>query len=684
MSSQSLLTRAGQAIQSGLAEVKSECIPKFGDGGIDLKSVLYSLPSYIHIPYFPAFNRPGWLKGYIVGPHNAKLLEDFTKDLWAGVIVALTLLPQGLSYGVLANLPAVNGLYCAILPSATYTFFGSAMQLGVGPVAIVSLLVGKLVTKYIPDPTKDIPGAIEVCSQAALICGIYLVILSIFKAGYLIQYISHPVMSGFTSAAAMLIGFSQVRSGFGFPSVAPQTGQKGYTYNYQTFQWYIDNWNGKDAKGVAYINPIAVKICFGIYIPLIIFWFVKEYVLLPTPERKSRIWYKVYTYISAIMPLFAIIIGAQVAKDIILNAGTDPYAKSLKVVGTITPGLNFINLPKYTRFPWNDMFADVLPLTLISFMESYSVGRKIAVIRNELHILNADQELWAIGAGNLMASISSAYCCSGSFSRSALNAASGAVTPLSKATTMSIICIALASLAKEFYYIPNPALSAIIWVALTPLISPPDLWQAWKHSKKDFLVMLITGVMTFAIDTEVGLAVGLPVSFAFLLTDFFTRKAVASAVVSHTPTDGSVCVEQFDSLAQQSNVEILRVNTDLNFVTVHAVKKYVIEEIVYKKEELTAVVLDFGDVYSIDLTALLSLKELSFYLHSRGLYFIITGATPVVQKLLDRFAAEEGLELDSNEGIANSIPRKVNVKPIPETAIENNLTVNNPTVVIPV
>lgn len=141
----------------------------------------------------------------------------FLADVIAGITVALTLIPQGLSYATLANLPAINGLYAAILPSATYTFFGSSLQLAVGPVAIVSLLMGKLMNDYNIEYTTDIEGALDTAAQAALCCGIILVSMSLLNLGNFIDFISHPVMSGFTTAAACLIGLSQLKSGFGKP-----------------------------------------------------------------------------------------------------------------------------------------------------------------------------------------------------------------------------------------------------------------------------------------------------------------------------------------------------------------------------------------------------------------------------------------------------------------------------------
>lgn len=190
--------------------------------------------NFFHIPYFPAFHKPGWLLRYIVGPHTPELLFMIFSDVIAGITVALTLIPQGLSYAQLANLPPINGLYTAILPSATYTFFGSSMQLGVGPVALISLLTAELINKYGIIPAS--PEAVNFACQAALAVGTILVVMSVLNLGNFIRFISHPVMSGFTTAAAMIIGMNQLKSAFGFVNNPPQQGQTGYDYNYQVMR----------------------------------------------------------------------------------------------------------------------------------------------------------------------------------------------------------------------------------------------------------------------------------------------------------------------------------------------------------------------------------------------------------------------------------------------------------------
>ena len=205
--------------------------------------------NYYYVPYLPAFVYPGWLTQYAVRLCNRETvvgaLEDIIlRDFVAGITVAMTLIPQGLSYSTLANLPPIYGLYTAILPSAVYTFFGSSMALAVGPVSLMSLMMGSLVTSYGINWEEDPASAVDLAAEVSFCMGIILLTICVLNLGQYIRLLSHPVMSGFTTAAAFLIGLSQLKNAFGFtyPAV-PQVGAGGITSQWQVMHWYKDHWN---------------------------------------------------------------------------------------------------------------------------------------------------------------------------------------------------------------------------------------------------------------------------------------------------------------------------------------------------------------------------------------------------------------------------------------------------------
>jgi MFS superfamily sulfate permease-like transporter len=730
-------------------EAHDECVPSNMSKGAIKQQVIAAYDaskSFIHIPYFPAFHRPGWFLRYLIGPYDADWIESAIADVKAGITVGLTLIPQGLSYATLANLPPIYGLYAAILPSATYTFFGSGLQLAVGPVALVSLLMGELMVKYQPDYATNIPAALDTAAQASLCCGIILTAMGLLNLGELIRFISHPVMSGFTTAAAMLIGINQLKGMFGFigicntstitkksngnlyygngvppwcPVSVPQAGKEVH-YNWEVMHWFAKYWtyhftiddivrplvpmvytcqsyqrppltsysygsnctvtsndtyvgtterqntqnyyrsylytdvqavvptafptiqpptNGgptavpstytptyaptsispvtldyfTTTKGHNIKNPYAIAIGWGTFIPLVIFLLINKRIKARTNKKvlEKSILFKIFDFAVTCLPFAAIIIGANIAwrikhsDDYNSNwvQGSVPtisptiavpsslpttfapsinpytrftgvklvhefYKKKLDIVGEVAAGIDILRTPKM-RHPFGSFFADVIPLTLIAFMESYSVARRLAVLRNELHILNASQEMIANGLANLLGCVSSAYPVSGSFSRSSLNHASGARTPLSKVTCLLVVITALMTLADQFQYIPKAVLSAVIFLALYNLVVISEFWEAWCRSKKDFFIMLSTAVIVFVFDTSIGLAVGLGLSFGIYVFELFVSPHNAPQIVYSAGTNDGFAV--------------VKIESDLGFIHAPAIKDFITK--LYQQEQ---------------------------------------------------------------------------------------------------
>ena len=545
-------------------------------GGLGVSGVK-KFASWLYLPHFPAFHRPGWLVRHIVGPYDQKWIEALQADIGAGVTVAMTLIPQGLSYATLANQPPINGLYSAVLPCAVYAFFGCSMYLAVGPVAIVALLVGSLVSKYGIDVGSV--EAVDFAGQVSLCCGIILILMSLLNLGNFIRFISHPVMSGFTTAAAMLIGMNQLKGAFGFKTASgyyPQVGDGIIHYNYEVMKWVLEHFNdtysAADGSGYTAVvgksirNPYSMMICFGLYIPLIINQTMKKR-FKPTRERKAWWVYRLWINISNLGALLAIIVGACVAMSVktdnstaLLGSGNDSessqqwYAANLKVVGAVPAGLDIIRVPDMKYDVWT-LLPDVLPLTLIAFMESYSIAKKMATMKNELHILSPSQELWAVGLANVLGAVSSSFPVAGSYSRSSINYSAGGRTPLSKITTLLIVILALQVLTDSFGYIPYSCLCAIIWCGVTNLIDVRDFWNCWKYSKKDFFTMVVTFLVTLIFETSIGLAVGLFVSILIYLAEVSFGIVTAPHVVSDSKTNGGV--------------DVIRLEGDLTFLTAH-------------------------------------------------------------------------------------------------------------------
>lgn len=323
-------------------------------------------------------------------------------------------------------------------------------------------------------------------------------------------------------------------------------------------------------NGQLYRNNLAVQICFSIFAVLMVVNWLKLG-FKATAERKKMWSFRIWTIFSSLVPFFCIIIAAHITY-LMLSEDNDPDATfvnphtnydlwSLKIVGAVPPGLNFLRTPNML-FSFTDIWQSSIGIALIAFMESYSVARKIAAANNQLHILNSSQELFANGLASLLAAVSTGYSVSGSYSRSALNAACDARTPLSKTVTMLVIITALSTLTTTFFYIPQAALAAIIWGAIFNLISFTDVWMLYKQNKQDCFTCVFTWMLVMVCNTESGLAGGLGVSVMWLLIN-----------TAFSSENGPVLYKKAE---ENNGIDIVLFRQDINFISAPRNKDFVI------------------------------------------------------------------------------------------------------------
>jgi MFS superfamily sulfate permease-like transporter len=460
-------------------------------------------------------------------------------------------------------------------------------------------------------------------------------------------------------------------------------------------EWWLENWNYKDDQGhqgknhfavaVRYSSsslhlpshgtpppprpPLPSQITFGLYVPLMLVQLFKWY-YKPSATTKKSWQYRVYNLVTLLLPLVAIIVGARVAYEIKkedhFNSSEHDhsyYAKSLKILGEVPSGVHVGRIPRF-RWPMSEFFADILPLTLISFMETWSIARAIASQKNQLHFLSASQEMWAVGLANLCGCVTSSYPATASFSRSALNASAGARSPLSSLIIVLGLLVVLTLFTSGLRFIPSAALSAIIYVAIANLITFSDFWQAWKHSKKDFFTMVVTTTFTFVFDTSIGLAVGLGCSvLMYCVFDIILAK-------SHTP-------RLFTSRREGRGVDVLRIESDLNFLTAAKIKDFIVALVVKAPEQPPAtsrslylrhaissrldqllkpnirigvdelpkaIVIDLCLVKTVDLSGLDALEGAIHEVRLKGVKVAIINVNPEVNAYLTKF----GIHSDSS------------------------------------
>lgn len=670
---------------------------------------------YFYIPSVPALSHTGFVQTYfkmLQSERRGKAIGNMVKDLTAGLTVAVMLIPQGLAYGALAQLPAVYGLYSAVVPSALYCLLGTSSSVHMGPVAIISLLTGALVSRYADQAGSDTEARLDIAAQCSFSLGVLLCGMALFNMGQFIRLIPHSVMSAFTTGAAMLIGISQLKTAFGFSCRVPKVGaDDDVTANWQVMRWFLNNFDGRwheDSSSTSdkgthlYRNHYAMTICLCVYIPLIILYYMKRNIK-GTKTRKKTTWFRSWVMFNNIAPLLIIIIAAVVSKHIVESGRSsgDYYAKHLSIIGKVTSGLDIVRIPIF-RMPLGQVFVDCIPMAFICFMESYSVATSIAATKGELDLLVAGQELFAIGFGNLGGTLFSAPPVAGSFGRSSLNLTAGGVTQLSGLLTTLVIVIALVAASDLFYWIPSAALSAIIYCAITNLCMFSDFWMAWKHSRKDFFIMVTTFVFTVVLDILSGLLAGIIISLLLQLKEssFSPRSAPSKTSLSKSQIyplselqegcTSADLIKTYDTMDQpaatttlmdatgdydhsdadvedveteskpksKSQVTILRLGNDLSFLTMPRIQEFAEELLNHTHDSMYCLVLDFVDVKHCDWTGLIELKEIFAECKHQKVFFLAINTTAYIQAQLKKY------------GLKNYLPSADSVNNITSSAVE--------------
>lgn len=425
--------------------------------------------------FFPILE---WGKGY----QRAWL----SGDLLAGLIVAIMLVPQGMAYALLAGLPPEVGLYASIVPLFIYGLLGTSRTLAVGPVAIVSLLVASGVGMLAGgDPGQYILLALTL----ALLVGIIQTLMGLFKVGFLVNFLSHPVLAGFTSAAALVIGFSQVKHVLGID--IPRS-------DFLTTLHAI-------SQHVTETNLATFLIGAGSIAVLLYFKFV-----LGKQLKNGRIPPGLSMPITKSGPLVIVVLGTLL---VILFGLVEKYG--VKVVGDVPAGLPPLTMPLWDTAVWLDLFPIALTISFVGFMESISVAKSLASKKRQK--VESNQELIALGAANLGAAFTGGYPVTGGFSRSVVNFEAGANTGLASIITAGLIALTVIFLTPLFEFLPKAVLAAIIIVAVVGLIDLKTFRFVWRYNKADWVSMVITFLAVLIVGIETGILVGVVASLVLFI-----------------------------------------------------------------------------------------------------------------------------------------------------------------------
>jgi len=488
------------------------------------------------------------------------LLKDqgvLRADLIAGITVALVLIPQSMAYAQLAGLPAYFGLYIAFMPVLIAALWGSSKQLATGPVAVVSLMSATALAAIVGGVALDNPSQ-EMVSQyialamfLALIVGIFQFCLGFFRLGVVVNFLSHPVIVGFTNAAALVIGLSQLSKIFGV-----------------------------DMPGEAHHHFLTVRI-WGVLMQL------DETHLLTLAMGVGA--FALMLLMKKHMPKVPGVLVAVVVTTVVsYSIGFEKLGG--RVVGVVPEGLPELSAPIFNIQMFWRLLPDAILIALVGFMEAISIAKAMAAKTKDR--IDPNQELIGQGLGNIVGSFFQAYPSSGSFSRSAVNLGAGAKTGFSSVVTAAVVVITLLFLTPLLYHLPQAVLAAVIMMAVFGLINFAAIKHAWRANKHDGLAAIVTFVCTlgFAPHLDKGIIIGASLALGLYL--YRTMKPRV-ALLGRYP-DGTLRDLQVNpDLARDENIIVLRFDGSLYFANVSYFEDTILEAVSNNKE--TKYILVVGD-----------------------------------------------------------------------------------------
>ena len=506
-------------------------------------------------------------------------------DLSGGITVGIMLIPQGMAYAMIAGLPPVYGLYASIVPQVIYAIFGTSRPLSVAPVAMDSLLVATGVSLLATEGTDTY---VAFAILLAFFMGLFQLLLGVLKMGFITNLLSKPVISGFTSAAAIIIGLNQLKYLLGTDII-------------------------KSSSVLQVISDTITKL--------------DQTHLLTLMVGLGGI-----LVIKSIKLVHQGIPGALVA--VVLGISTvyllDLHDSGVSIVQNIPEGLPAFTLPSFDMGKTAELVPLALTISIVAFMEAYSVAKALEDQRKD-HKVDASQELIALGAANLAGSLFQSYPVTGGFSRSAVNHQAGANTPLASVISAGLIALNLLFLTPLFYYLPQAILASVIMVAVSSLIDVAYAVRLWKNHKAEFTLLFLTFVVTLQFGMVPGIVTGVVISILLLLY----KAAYPHIAVLGRLSGGREFrnVKRFEHLDTWQDKLILRVDAPITFINIQYIKDF-IEEGLRKAPACNTVLLDASAVSYLDASAIESLGKLILSLRKKGIRFEVASLVGPVRDIL--------------------------------------------------
>lgn len=509
-------------------------------------------------------------------------------DVSAGITVGIMLIPQGIAYALIAEIPPIYGLYTAMIPQLIYAIFGTSRQLAVGPAAMDSLIVAAGVATIADIGTENF---VAFAILLAFMTGMLQVLFGLFRLGFLVNFLSKPVISGFTSAAYLIIGLSQFNHLLGI---------------------HLER-NSKLQNIIAEIGRHVVEVHWLTFliglVSIVIIIIIKKY-FKKVPSA-----------------LVVVVLGIILAKFLHI----DQYG--VKILGDIPKGFPEFKMPVFDQDIMIKLFPIALTLSFIAFLEAITIAKSVELKHTEYKVIPS-QELIAIGMGNIVGSFFQTYPATASFSRTAVNDQTGAKTPLAAIVSAIMVAITLLFLTPVFYYLPKAVLAAIIMVAVLGLLDFNVPKQLLKYAKRDFIILILTLFATAMIGVKVGIIVGVLLSLGMFV---YKSTKPHIAVLGQVPdTHFYRNIARFDDLIVDNKILIVRFDSQLHFTNTTYFKDKLQEFAALKGNDLEVLIIDGESFANLDSSAVYALDELLDYFQSKSIKVLFTGLKGPVRDVVKK------------------------------------------------
>ena len=503
--------------------------------------------------------------------------EDVRADCLAGLTVAVLLVPQAMAYALLAGLPPIAGLYASLAALPIYALIGTSKHLQVGPVALDSLLVASGLGVITALGSDDF---IAMAILLACMVGIVQMILGTLRMGFIVNFFAKPVLSGFTSAAAIIIGLSQLKHILGVSLPVSQKIHEVLGHLIFELEWMT------------------------IHIPSLLIGTCSISLVLVLRRWNSRI--------PAGLIMF-LLSGFCVW-------GLDLHLAGTAIVGNLPQGLPELAIPDFSIDKISELGLLALTVAFVSFMESIAVAKKFAA--EYRYEVNANRELIGLGAANFSAGLFGGYPIAGSFSRTAVNVEAGAKSRLAAVITMLVIAFTLLLFTPLFYYVPKAALAALVMAAIFRLIDLKEPQRLLKVKRKDFLLLLFAFFSTLLFGVQLGILLSILVSL-FMILSRITRPPVVE--YGRVPGTGIFRnLERVDEAKRIAGIILFRIDSSLYFANVSYLKDRIYQLLYQREDDVQHFIIDASGINEIDSTADAALFEITenFSLVGVELYFV--------------------------------------------------------------